>query len=341
VTVPICFGKRGSVSPVYFPPICQKRLTVGVITQRLSAFFLPEKFDIRQTGYGNFHPVAYITILLRFKGFRMINADMHGGKILMRNWLLLLAWLLPAALCADGTGYKQNEDAFPIKIVLFPIKKAVISAKIDANVEQYKVKEGEAFRQGDVIATLEPSYYQQLFNRAEAQWKEKDSALKFAVTNAARNEDLFAKGVLGSKELEQGRLERETAEAQMQFAKANMEMAKLNLNDCKIIAPYDGRLSKRQVQEFEYVRTSQPIMEIIDDHQLLAVMYLPSSRKKDIKLGTDMEFRIDETGTTHSGRVYEIAGQIDARSRTFEVKTLIDNHNRTLTAGMSGVLIEK
>jgi len=95
------------------------------------------------------------------------------------------------------------------------------------------------------------------------------------------------------------------------------------------------------VQDFEYVRTSQPIMEIIDDHQLLAVMYLPSIRKKDMKLGTDMMFRIDETGTTHSGRVYEIAGQIDARSRTFEVKALIDNHNRKLTAGMSGVLVEK
>ena len=258
----------------------------------------------------------------------------------MRNWLLLLTWLAPLMLAAD-VAYKQNEEAFPVKIVLFPIKKAVISAKVDSFVKEYRVKEGETFRQGSIIAMLETSYYQQMFNRAEAQWKEKDSALKFAVTNSARNEDLFTKGVLGNKELETGRLEKETAEAQMQFAKANMEIARLNLEDCKIIAPFDGRLSKRQVQEYEYVRTSQPIMEIIDDHQLLAVMYLPSSRKATTKLGTDMQFRIDETGTTHSGRVYEIAGQIDSRSRTFEVKALIDNHNRKLTAGMSGVLVEK
>ena len=256
----------------------------------------------------------------------------------MRKWWLLFGLLIPMVMNAAG---KTGDDAFPVKVVLFPVKKAVISSRIDSFVREYRIKEGEIFRKGDLIATLEDSYYRQMFLRAEAQYKEKESALRFATTNATRNEDLFQKGVLGNKELETSKLEKEAAEAQLQFAKANMEIARLNLEDCKIVAPYDGRLAKRQVQDFEYVRTSQPIMEVIADQQLLAVMYLPSVRRKDIDKGSEMTFKVDETGSVHRGRIYEIAGQIDPRSRTFEVKALIDNSQRKLTAGMSGVLLEK
>ncbi|MEA1926938.1 MAG: HlyD family efflux transporter periplasmic adaptor subunit, partial [Candidatus Auribacterota bacterium] len=102
--------------------------------------------------------------------------------------------------------------------------------------------------------------------------------------------------------------------------------------------PFNGRLVEKLVNEYEYVRTGQPLMKIIDDNQLLAVMHLPSSEKNKIKLGQAMKIKIDETKTSHQGKIYKISGVIDPGSRTFEIKVLLDNKKGSLSAGMSGIL---
>ena len=252
-----------------------------------------------------------------------------------------LMWVLLVVATVGGVSAvaDANANAIAVKVVLFPFRHAVVSARVDSFVKQYGLREGEAFRKDALIVQLEEDNYLQMFLRAKSSWEEKKSLLRFSATNCERNEDLFKKGVLGNKELETGKLEKESAEAQLQFAAANMEIAKLQLDACRITAPFNGRLSKKVVQDYEYVRAGQPMIEIIDDEQLLAVMYLPSSLRKSIDRNMELKVRIDETGTVHFGKIYEISAQIDPRSRTFEVKVLLDNHARKLTAGMAGVLL--
>jgi RND family efflux transporter MFP subunit len=258
------------------------------------------------------------------------------------KFIKLLLVVIATAMCFTGyAGERRERTKVPVRVVLFPVKHAVISARVDSFIKHYSLLEGEEFKKGDQLATLEDNFYKQMFLRAKSACQEKESALKYSTSNLKRNEDLFRQGIAGHKELESSKLELESTQAQLDFTKANMEIARLNLEDCRIIAPFDGRLSKKVVADFEYVRAGQQLMEIIDDNQLLAVMYLPSLMKKSISKDMEMEFKIDETGSIHIGRVYEIAGEIDPRSRTFEVKALINNYDKKLSSGMSGVLIEK
>jgi len=125
----------------------------------------------------------------------------------------------------------------------------------------------------------------------------------------------------------------------MQIAKASMNMSQIRLDDCTIKAPFSGRLTEKLVNEHEFVGTGTPIMEIINDSELLAIMYLPSDDIKKIKKDSTMLFIIDETGTKHEGKVYEISGYVYSGSRTFEIKAVIDNKDRELFSGMSGSLL--
>ena len=109
---------------------------------------------------------------------------------------------------------------------------------------------------------------------------------------------------------------------------------------CTLKAPFAGRVEKILTREFETVRNGQPILSIIDDNRLLAVLHLPSADLPKIGLGDPVRLRINETGTVASGVVHEIAARADHRSETFEIKALIDNADHILTAGMSGVLQE-
>lgn len=230
-------------------------------------------------------------------------------------------------------------SADSVKVVLFPIRQAVISSNVDTTVKSYRFNEGETFKQGDLLAELDEQVYRQKFLRAEAAFHEAKSNAEFAEKNLERSKDFFNRGIHGQDDLEKNQLEFNISQSKMVFYAANMEMAAIELKNCRIEAPFAGRLTNRYVQEHEFIRAGQPLMKIIEDDQLLAVMHLPSGRKSHISLGQKMLVRVDETGTEHTGAVHEIAGEIDPASRTFELKVLIDNPARTLTAGMSGLLL--
>ena len=234
----------------------------------------------------------------------------------------------------------QAEDkyALPVKVVIFPFRQAVIPALTESRVMKYHFYEGEKFPAGKILAQLDKTVYKQVLLKIEASLKEAKANLTFADKNAKRAKEVFKKGMLGHTEMEKAELEAEIADAKYLSAEASYIVAKRELTLCDIAAPFNGRLVERLVNEYEYVRTGQPLMKIIDDNQLLAVMHLPSSEKNKIKLGQPMKIKVDETKTVHKGKIYKISGVIDPGSRTFEIKVLLDNKKALLSAGMSGVL---
>ena len=233
----------------------------------------------------------------------------------------------------------ENYD-LPVKAVLFPFREAVIPALADSRVMKYNFYEGEKFKKGDILARLDKTVYKQRLLKIEASVKEAKAGLTFAKRNNIRTQELFKKGIQGHQEKERAELEEEIADAKYLSAKASLIVAERDLALCDIAAPFDGRLVQRLVNEFEFVRTGQPLMRIIEDNKLLAVMHLPSFEKNKIKLGQKMKLKIDETGTVHQGKIYKISGVIDPGSRTFEIKVLLDNKDGKLSAGMSGLLLK-
>ena len=87
-------------------------------------------------------------------------------------------------------------------------------------------------------------------------------------------------------------------------------------------------------------RGGQPVLSIIDDNQLLAVLNLPLVSLPKVKIGLPVTIKITENGRMVTGEVYEIASRADHRSETFEIKVKIDNIEHQFKAGMSGILIK-
>ncbi|MDM8554626.1 efflux RND transporter periplasmic adaptor subunit [Desulfococcaceae bacterium HSG7] len=234
----------------------------------------------------------------------------------------------------------SDENDLATKIVLFPYRKAVIASRIDSVITRYSYKPGENFAKGASIVKLDSGQYRQILLKAEAALLEAETQLRFSEKVYRRNMGLYQDGALGNQELERSKLDNEIAKSKLLLVRANLKMARINVNFCNITAPFAGKLITKIIFEHEFVKTGQPVMEIIAVHKLLAFMHLPSSQINAIKTGAKMKFRIDETGVEHQGTVYEIAGVIDPGSRTFEVKAVLDNKNQSLAPGMSGMLIE-
>ena len=229
--------------------------------------------------------------------------------------VMTLTLAIPLSAAGDGHGYGT---------VLLPAKRVVLSARVDSIVKKHRFKEGEKFDKGDILVELDSDLYKQLLKRAEAEYA-------YYKKEAARNKGLLEDDAVGESDYAKSVLMRESSAA-------NLAIAKMNFERCVIRAPFAGRVAKLITEAFEFVRTSQPLLEIIDDRTLLAVVHLPAELRGKVKIGSEAIVTLDGTGKSLRGVVREVSAEIDPASRSFSAKIAVDNKDSKLTAGMSGIV---
>ena len=255
----------------------------------------------------------------------------------MKKTILILLFM--ATIFPFVYGVNLGENYLSTKIVLSPIKEATVSSLVDSFIDRYNFKVGEEFTKGDILVQLDNRLYKQSKIKADADFTATEAAYSYSDSIYKHDIKLCQKDAIGSQELEKSKLDTITEFGKKEQAKANLTISEIKLDACSIKAPFSGRIIVKDLNEYDFVRTGQPILQIIDDNKLLAVMHLASSDFKKYKLGKKLKFKIDETQENITGSVYEIAGSINPGSRSFELKALIDNKDKKLRAGMSGVLV--
>lgn len=272
--------------------------------------------------------------------FRPAIKSMAAGSfgLLALNIIFLQSFNMPELSAEDSPGTPVIYDSLRPDVVLFPFEEAVIASTVDGNVTGYNYRPGEKFEKGATIASIDIRNYSELYAKADASCREAEKNSMFLKTLYESNEKLAKKGMFSELELARNKLDMEVSVIRVQSAAADKKLAALKVEGCRIKAPYSGRLESIQVRENEFVKAGQPMLTIINDSQLLAVTNLTDSMIMKIRKGGTLKFRIRQMDIVCEGKVFEISAKIDHRSRTFEVKMLIDNQNGKLTAGMSGVM---
>ena len=250
----------------------------------------------------------------------------------------LLFVLLFAVLPARAA--ENDYQSLPVKAVLFPIREATLSTMIDGMIARCHFRAGERFKKGDVLFSIDDRRYRNELNRTESQIREAALGVRFAQQRKDDNERLFKSDLQSELEVQKARFDYDVALEREQSAKVSRDYAALLLQFCVVRAPFDGIVEKLLTREFEMVRSGQPVLSILDDNQLLAVMNLPSVSLAKVRIGLPVTVKITENGKTVKGEIYEIAPRADHRSETFEIKVRIDNSAHLFKAGMSGVLVK-
>lgn len=225
------------------------------------------------------------------------------------------------------------------KTVLFPMSKTELAPLVNSRIKKYKFKIGEKFNQGDILVLLNKKLYKHNYLKAKTILYRTKEASKYYDEVYKDNLDLFKKNAVGKQELDKSKLNAVKAFSQKEEALSNYRIAEIKLNSCTIKAPFSGRVIEELKNEHDYVREGEPIIQIADDNKLLAAINLPSELITKINVGKKLKFRIDETDSECTGKVYSISSSVNPGSRTFEVKAVIDNKKQELRIGMSGILI--
>jgi membrane fusion protein, multidrug efflux system len=214
-----------------------------------------------------------------------------------------------------------------------------IKSRVDGQLMQVPVREGQAVRQGETLAEIDPKPYQAALEQAQGQLVKDQANAVNARAEAARYKSLLDAGVV-SKESEQLQLSNAgQAEGSIAADQAAIQAAKVNLGYTKIASPISGVVGLRQVDPGNIVHASDTNgLLVVTQLQPIAVIFtlpedqLPEVLKRTRGGSTLAVEAFDRAAQTHlaSGSLLTVDNQIDTATGTVKAKAVFPNQDGAL-----------
>lgn len=229
---------------------------------------------------------------------------------------------LPRALAQDAA--HAHLFQVPARGIVRPVSEATISADLQARVARVAVKEGDAFKAGDVLIEFDCRRLRAELAAAKAQRREMELALD---NNLLLNEHR----AIGKHEVEVSR-------ARVDKATGEFESLQARLDDCLVSAPFDGRVAALSIHAHETPQPGKSLIALIDDRRLEIELIVPSDWLRWLRADATFDFVVDELKRAVPARVTRINAAVDPVSQTVKVvgEFAPGADMAGLLAGMSG-----
>lgn len=212
-----------------------------------------------------------------------------------------------------------------IRAQLSPRRYTTLSSELGARIEKLAVKEGERFKDGQLLISLDCSVQRANLEKARA-------ALGAAEKTSAVNKKLLDMNAGGG-------LEAEVSAAEAQKARAEVSAGAAVVSKCAVTAPFAGRLADLKVHEQQFVQPGTAMMEVLDDSVLEVEFLAPSKWLAWLKVGGTFQIAVDETGKSYPAKVARLGARVDPVSQSVKVVGEIAGNFPELLAGMSGKVV--
>ena len=242
-----------------------------------------EKVYTKKPDYIGFYRICRIT---KFYFDRHVPA-LKSGLAFMRNLLSLIVIFYTSFSFSQDSFELQEvklQDSYrEIKLIpgkILPTKISRLAFEIPGSVNKIDADIGDAFFKGDLLAELDNREASANLMRAEAKYKLSKLALD-------RLNDLKTDGFISAQELDK-------ANAEYDVAKSELEYFKVKLSQTKIIAPYDGFIQNRMIDQGTIISPGVNVFEFVDSSSVEAHISIPDKIIDNLIIGEEYFFTIKE-----------------------------------------------
>lgn len=211
------------------------------------------------------------------------------------------------------------------------------------------------------LARLEAGAQAEEIAQVRAGVEQAEVALTRIGDTLARQEQLFAQGIIPEEtllslrmEYEMARLQYETVQqqlqlvtrgateeerravrAQVQQAEVAVRLAEQQLADTVIRTPFSGLLAIRPVQVGSLIGAGTPVAHVVDIDQVVIETGVSEREVNRLSLGQSVQVHVDALGDVPMpGVIAAIAPVADQQTRNFAVRIRVDNPDHILKPGM-------
>ncbi len=219
-----------------------------------------------------------------------------------------------------------------IKKLVYPgeiraVNRSTLSFDIPGKIITSNRKEGEEVKKGETLASIEVTDYRLNLEKAKASFET-------AKAEFDRAKILWASEAISKSEFD-------STKANYVSKRSEMEKVRKDYTNTTMKAPYDGKIAKIFVKNFEEVKANQEIIRFYDPTKMEILINVPESHlatlpKKEKRKITAFASLMDRPDIKMNLSFKELSGEVDPKTRSFEGVFLIDiNPEIAILPGMT------
>jgi RND family efflux transporter MFP subunit len=218
---------------------------------------------------------------------------------------------------------------------LSPVTQATVKSTVGGEVRRVLVREGEAVRQGAVLAEIDGTEARTRLEAALADQAERRARLDIAARNRDTNQGLLKQNFISQNAYDQLQSTYQASQAAVQWADAQVKLARQATADTLVRAPMSGTVAKRLVNGGERVGVDAPLMQLVDLSRLELEATVPASDVARIATEQTVHFTVDGFGARQfEGKVARINPVAESGTRAIKLFVTVPNSDASLRGGM-------
>ncbi len=201
------------------------------------------------------------------------------------------------------------------------------------------IAEGDRVSRGAVLVRIRSSEYEDKVHQASSQAAAAEAVFQKAKLDFDRATHLYDTQSLTKPDFDSARAQYDASEEQLKSARSLTSEAEIALRDTSLIAPFDGDIVKKAVENGAFVGPGVPAFALAKTDIVKIVVGVPDTVVRSVKVGQPVDVAIDAfPARTFHARISRMSSAADAITRNFEIEVAIPNHDHLLKVGMIGSL---
>lgn len=200
------------------------------------------------------------------------------------------------------------------------IQNAELAFEVPGRIIELPVLEGTVVKEGELLARVDPADFHAALDEAEAKYRQSRDTFE-------RFEEVFERGAISRQELDNRR-------RMYEVDRARLATAQKAVSDTQLRAPFDGRVGRTFVENFNNVQAKQSVLLLQDLSQLEIVVSVPEQDWLKAKPGLTLAQRTERASPQVSLSAFpdrgfaatlsEVATAADPVTRTFQARARFD-----------------
>jgi membrane fusion protein (multidrug efflux system) len=227
----------------------------------------------------------------------------------------------PEAVTSAKVEQVEWQASRPAVGTLVAVRGVILSSEVAGLVREIGFDSGAFVKRDDMLVKLDTSV-------EEAQLAAARADADLARASLARARALRAAGSNTPADLDQ-------AESRARSAAANVATLQATIAKKTIRAPFEGRLSIRQVELGQVMASGTPIASLQSIDPIHAEFWLPQQTLSELTIGMKARLRTDVfPQASWEGTLTTVNSEVDVATRNVRVRATVPNADGRLRAGM-------
>lgn len=219
------------------------------------------------------------------------------------------------------------------------INEATVYARSNGYILRWNKDIGASVKKGELLAEIAAPEIDQELSQAVATQQQADSSAALAKSTAERWQSLRQKDAVTQQDYDERESAARQAQASLAAAQANVARLRNLTGFTKVVAPFDGTVTSRNVDIGDLVDAGnggagKALFTVAQVDPLRLYVFVPQSFATQVKVGDSVDVSLaSNLSQQFKGIIARTARAIDTATRTMQIEIRVPNPDGALIAG--------